>query len=327
MKPPRPRPRTRSAFGITPRTSARRRRRYINAQSIALPRMGADAGEGEEEEEELCSQIPFYQRGATFSTCAELLDEADAQAELAAAATRARTQPRAAASASAAEEGATRVAGRPREMLLRLSESAKRTAREHIDALAPAERSLRAYLADVSAAAAAALAKDGSAAGGSPGADGAGPPDVRTYDDDFEVLGGTPATAAARAYEVEKGEGAAGAARRKGARAGGRRPRRAQPRADAGRAAPPLCVLRASHSDSRRRALHAACAFYFLKSWTVTTRTGEPAVAARLVPPRRGSGSLQRWRGLLAAAQVSLCDALLELDTSLAGFEVVSAAR
>ena len=292
--------------------------------------MGADAGEGEEEEEEeLCSQIPFYQRGATFSTCAELLDEADAQAELAAAATRARTQPRAAASASAAEEGATRVAGRPREMLLRLSESAKRTAREHIDALAPAERSLRAYLADVSAAAAAALAKDDPAAGGSPGADGAGSPDVRTYEDDFEVLGGTPATVAACAYEVEKGEGAAGAARRKGARAGGRRARRAQPRADAdaGRAAPPLCVLRASHSDSRRRALHAACAFYFLKSWTVTTRTGEPAVAARLVPPRRGSGSLQRWRGLLAAAQVSLCDALLELDTSLAGFEVVSAAR
>ena len=48
-------------------------------------------------------------------------------------------------------------------------------------------------------------------------------------------------------------------------------------------------------------------------------------MAARLTPPRPGKTAVQRWRGLEAAAQVSLRDSLLELDTMLADYDVVAA--
>ena len=69
-------------------------------------------------------------------------------------------------------------------------------------------------------------------------------------------------------------------------------------------------TLPATEIDGLRAALRAACAFYCLQSRSVVgrTRTAPRATLAQLQPP----GSEERWRGLQAAADVSLVGLLAE---------------
>ena len=69
-------------------------------------------------------------------------------------------------------------------------------------------------------------------------------------------------------------------------------------------------TLPATAIDGLRAALRAACAFYCLQSRSVVgrTRTAPRATLAQLQPP----GSEERWRGLQAAADVSLVSLLAE---------------
>ena len=69
-------------------------------------------------------------------------------------------------------------------------------------------------------------------------------------------------------------------------------------------------TLPATEIDGLRTALRAACAFYCLQSRSVVgrTRTAPRATLAQLQPP----GSEERWRGLQAAADVSLVALLAE---------------
>ena len=81
-------------------------------------------------------------------------------------------------------------------------------------------------------------------------------------------------------------------------------------------------TLPATEIDGLRTALRAACAFYCLQSRSVVgrTRTAPRATLAQLQPP----GSEERWRGLQAAADVSLVALLAE---TAARAEAEAAAR
>lgn len=118
-----------------------------------------------------------------------------------------------------------------------------------------------------------------------------------------------------RACVVEHGEhsvGAAGVPRRRAARRRGRVSAKdsasrisACPRTAP---APPPLMLPTVESVPLRRAFRGACQFYCLRSQSVVGRskTAPRATRAQLLPP----GTVERWRGLMAASEVSLVDLL-----------------
>ena len=116
-----------------------------------------------------------------------------------------------------------------------------------------------------------------------------------------------------RACVMEHGEhslGSAEAPRRRAARRRGRVPAKdsaARPSA-CPRAAPAPLMLPAVESVGLRRAFRGACQFYCLRSQSVVGRckTAPRATQAQLLPP----GTAERWRGLMAASEVSLVELL-----------------
>lgn len=118
-----------------------------------------------------------------------------------------------------------------------------------------------------------------------------------------------------KACVVEHGQysvGTAEAPRRRAARRRGRVPAKAaaaRPSACPRTApAPSPLMLPAVESVGLRRAFRGACQFYCLRSQSVVGRskTAPRATQAQLLPP----GTEERWRGLMAASEVSLVELL-----------------
>lgn len=306
------------------RVGARRWRRCLNEHFLRT-----EASE-DFRDEDVGEQRPFFQAGMRFSTFG--LPEVEDESSISDPEPGVQVKPeKPRARIGAPRRGATKVAGRPEQMLSRLDSASRSmllrfTESDYGHAIVQeAEESLRAYMRQ-------ALPNQGEATGWAIAEE---EEEANVIDTDEWILVDpvaslpaasplplpvTPTSRLSSGPLIPRGrKGRKGRRTVSGARTSSKCCGSSCTPAGSAIRRPddPCCTLPRTAASATRQVQHAVCRFYLLRSWSVRPPSSldpeERVVVAQITAPRSDTddtAASERWKGLEAASRVSLCKAL-----------------